>query len=106
MRLIDADALYELLDNGFDVDIDELPETKAALLKMIEQQPTVQPEPQWIPCSERLPGKCTQVILRTIKENGWNGKEYRIVDIGTYNTNSGCILAWMPLPTPWKGDRK
>ena len=42
MRLIDADALYELIDNGFDIDFDEVPETKAALLEMIEGQETVE----------------------------------------------------------------
>ena len=41
MRLIDADALYELIDNGWDIDFSEVPETKAALLEMINQQETV-----------------------------------------------------------------
>ena len=41
MRLIDADVLYELIDNGWDIDFSEVPETKAALLEMINQQDTV-----------------------------------------------------------------
>lgn len=45
MRLIDADALYELLDGGYDVDLDELPETKAELLRMIDQEETIDAEP-------------------------------------------------------------
>lgn len=45
MRLIDADYLYELLDEGFDIDLNELPETKAELLRMIEDAPTVDPIP-------------------------------------------------------------
>ena len=51
-RLIDADALYELLDGGYDVDLDELPETKAELLRMIDHEETIDAEPvrhgRWI----------------------------------------------------------
>ena len=39
-RYIDADALYELIDGGYDVDFDEVPETKKALLAMIDNQET------------------------------------------------------------------
>lgn len=39
-RYIDADELRELIDGGYDLDFDELPETKQALLKMIDEQPT------------------------------------------------------------------
>lgn len=42
MRLIDADALYELLDGGYDLDFDEVPETKRELLRMISEQPTIE----------------------------------------------------------------
>lgn len=45
MRPIDADALYELLDGGYDVDLDELPETKAELLRMIDQEETIDAVP-------------------------------------------------------------
>ena len=51
-RLIDADALYELLDGGYDIDLDELPETKAELLRMIDHEETIDAEPvrhgRWI----------------------------------------------------------
>ena len=40
-RLIDADAFYEVLDGGFDLDFDELPETKRELLRMIVDAPTI-----------------------------------------------------------------
>lgn len=42
-RLIDADDLFQLLDGGYDVDMDDLPETKAALLEMITNAPTIIP---------------------------------------------------------------
>lgn len=41
MRLIDADALRELIDGGYDLDFSELPETKRELLNMIDYQPTI-----------------------------------------------------------------
>lgn len=44
MRLIDADALHELIDGGFDLNFDEVPETKRELLRMVDEQPTIQGE--------------------------------------------------------------
>ena len=40
-RLIDADALIELIDGGFDLDFDEVPETKRELIRMINDQESV-----------------------------------------------------------------
>lgn len=59
----------------------------------------------WIPCSERLP-EVGQVVLRTIRDFSWNGEKYFRVDVGIYNTNDGSILAWMPLPEPYKERRE
>ena len=42
-RLIDADELYDTLDGGYDLDFDEVPETKAELLAMIKRQVTIIP---------------------------------------------------------------
>ena len=42
MRLIDADELYALIDDGYDLDFDEVPETKAELLRMIAEQPVIE----------------------------------------------------------------
>lgn len=49
MRLIDGDALIELINGGYDLDFDEVPETKRELLRMIMDQPTVDAVPlKWI----------------------------------------------------------
>lgn len=45
MRLIDADALYELIDGGYDINFDDVPETKKELLRMVNEQETVKAEP-------------------------------------------------------------
>ena len=67
-------------------------------------------EPQWIPCSERLPeegrevlvcltdwktGEQRRVVSYRIDFNMWHG-------YGRYNEK--CV-AWMPLPEPWGSKR-
>ena len=66
------------------------------------------PEPQWIPCSERLPDKGVSVLISHV---GYVSEDYLDVDDGDlYFWNSGLMLdeereniAWMPLPEPWRG---
>ena len=58
----------------------------------------------WIPCSEGLPKENTEVLISL---------EWGSVDIGWVrqgiwmsayiNDYEGDVLAWMPLPKPWKG---
>ena len=60
MRLIDADALHELIDGGYDLNFDEVPETKRELLRMVDNQETIDAVPVvrckdckwWIPLVE------------------------------------------------------
>lgn len=40
-RLIDADALNELIDSGDDIDFSETPKTKYALMQMVNEQDTI-----------------------------------------------------------------
>ena len=75
---------------------------------LIEKQPKVG---EWIPCSERLPEEYTEVLgcdrygdsyivkLYDTKIYGkvwkqWGGGELRLT----------CIIAWQPLPQPYKGE--
>lgn len=67
---------------------------------------------QWIPCSERLPQTNVSILYCTNtgavgegRYEGYNGlhsvwKMYAIC--GTHW--DGEVIAWMPLPTPYKGD--
>lgn len=60
------------------------------------------PKGEWIPCSERLP-EVGEICLLTVHEYGWNCKDYTRVIIGEYSDNyADHILAWMPLPTPYR----
>ena len=77
----------------------------------IRNFPSAQQEPQWIPCSERLPSEGENVLLcNTLFGNVAIGKLIR------YNTSCcwevdhwDCDIedwqAWMPLPEPWRGEQ-
>ena len=65
---------------------------------------TLSAEAEWIPCSERLP-EVGEICLLTVHEYGWNCKDYTRVIIGEYSDNyADHILAWMPLPKPYRED--
>ena len=63
---------------------------------------------QWIPVSERLPD-AGEYYFVTVQYIGWNCTEYREIDIAKYELDGwrSChnVLAWCPLPEPWKGER-
>lgn len=95
----------------------------------LKQVPSAQTEPHWIPCSERLPEAedCPMDCLVTRKskyignytdmavceKNGmWTHEDwYAIVlgdvkdgkSTGLISTRDDDIIAWMPLPEPYKG---
>ena len=46
MRLIDADALLEKIENPYQY---------REIARWVNDEPTVKPKLEWIPCSERLP---------------------------------------------------
>ena len=71
------------------------------IAKELAKLPSVQPEPKWIPCSERLPEGNGQFLIST---RNW------IVYVAKYAFgkwqgffNKNCI-AWMPLPEPYRED--
>ena len=102
-RLIDADDLKRaLVTNGFRNDVDMM-----MTLETINNAPTIDAEPHWIPCSEKLPEigqwvlcQCRAGImdlLRFTADGSWD-KDYP-------NTEymSSFVIAWMPLPKPYEG---
>lgn len=73
--------------------------------KALEAVPTADRPQGWIPCSERLPSEKEIVLITNDKGNvrfgqfrGTHGKYW----IWKGNTLE-IVLAWMPLPKPWKG---
>ena len=118
MRAIDADALKEDLTRFYDNEV--------TARKLIDEQPTIQPEPHWIPVTERLPEEETDVLvtvhflgLKRTHRNGWNEhiKESFYVEVashinGEWNSASDeykiakdrhKVVAWCELPEPYKG---
>ena len=65
---------------------------------VIETLPSA--EPKWIPVSERLPIPPTFCLVTT------DGSHGDVIDIVLYMSDgwhkASEVLAWMPLPPPWK----
>ena len=87
------------------------------MIDAIKDLPPVQPEQRWIPCSERLPEN--EYVLISKKPTKISGSKWSVaIAIRTADPRSGKIqwrdsgfgvieddkvLAWMPLPEPYKG---
>lgn len=79
----------------------------------LEKLPSAQPE-RWIPCSERLPeGVCHCIVTVKVKHiNDYSDYEAdtAVFADGIFTTANSWwrvenVIAWMPLPEPYKGDR-
>ena len=75
----------------------------------IEELPSAQPEQRWIPTSEKLPEYDKPVLLSTawgkteigfLTQRGW-----MIVACSYREFEQGAVVAWMPLPEPWRGEQ-
>ena len=124
MRLIDADALTMLLHDDIDGLDEAFPNDKQVkpymcgvrmALSFIYTAPTIDTVPRWIPCEERLPEPNLAVLGYAPKFNnifavyydsvcGWI--TWNPVHDEPFPSFQGEIVAWMPLPEPYKGERK
>lgn len=130
MRLIDADALIKQIEKNICEPCRKRKDDHYGVrcracrygdeMDDIEDAPTIEPQ-KWIPCSERLP----EVNGRYLVTRGLNacGSLWNRIYIANYSDLMGIkseriwwqgnvgkpdferlddVIAWMPLPTPWK----
>ena len=137
MRLIDADALSKDLAKGFtgscggEATLEQIvnDDTLADAIKTVEEQQTVDAEPKWIPCSERMPEEHkwigTKRFGTTISDevyvtfenlDGERFTEHLCFQNGKLSSSdqrkiavfyTGSVpIAWMPLPKPYEAERE
>lgn len=123
MRLIDADAFSaRMYHEVFEKDNEDQRWDSGCWIryklfeKVLKETPIIEPEQKWIPCSERLPKDDDYkpfsyyedgVVFFCTKDGkvgfGWyyeSTREWANEDDNTV----GDVIAWMPLPSPWKGE--
>lgn len=76
--------------------------------KNIEQQPPVNPQPKWIPVSEKLPEDEQEILFSTKTGRVYSGKYHDDGSVNQwYSHKDKCrawnnvVNAWMPLPAPF-----
>lgn len=90
-------AIEKKYIHGGDEEYDNL--RKTALHMAIES--LEQPEPQWIPVSEGLPEELTTVLI-TDKDGDVFLATFIEVINGCAEWTTDGVIAWMPLPEPYK----
>ena len=86
--------------NGFSDTYD-----KSCIIGVLEELPSAQPEPKWIPCSERLPEDGTWNIFSDGKNI--SVERYKMDAIDHFFPQGRWFsldeaIAWMPLPEPYR----
>ena len=126
MRLIDADVLkrraQKVATESWKMKIEAKVETVLnQFIDWIDEAQTIEPEPQWAPCSDGLPEEGHDVLItkEPFKIKGFeqevikakrssdprSGKiEWWSPEFGTLTDKT--VLAWMPLPEPYKKVKK
>ena len=107
MRLIDADELKKCVLKWLPQDPcgreeKEFPfETDicVSMLMEIDEQPTIIPEPHWIPCSERLPEVKQKVLVQYADESMATKRCNDAGHLAWFYSNA---IAWMPAPEPYQ----
>ena len=104
MGAIERQMAIDAINSHFGFNIEE--EYGSAVQEVINGLPPA--KPKWIPCSERLPRAREWVfcqcragimdVLRLTEDGDWNKNYPHAVYM------NGFVIAWMPLPEPYKGE--
>ena len=103
-RPIDADAAIGGVKNRC-LGQNDVVKVEHSIISMLYMMPTIEIEPHWIPCNERLPedDRSKVVTLANGKaEVGYysNGDWWCVGDKVTLENQT--VIAWMPLPKPYE----
>lgn len=119
MRLIDADALLDILADRL-IKVSErygddpaVAGAVSGVMRLVEVQPTIE-QPHWTPCNAGMP-KINKVVLVTCKTKNnrrfmdrakWTGDIWTRATDEMYKVRSAKVefLAWMPLPGLYRGE--
>ena len=72
--------------------------------KVIEHLEHMPSADRWIPCSERLPKDWEHVLVcTTVTYTTPIFVDWYVDEIGSWANEGDSVIAWMPLPKPWKG---
>lgn len=115
MRLIDGDKLIDIITNSADLGGvwgQVLRAVKDAFIRLIRTMPNVNPEPQWIPWNSGKPPEESGTYAVTAYDGTTKRvtyakyqkrlKRWELTGARAYWR----VLAWMPLPEPWRGDEE
>lgn len=115
-RLIDADVVIKHIEEYWEMVKRGKPSrgmtaVMQSIKTIVNSLQTVDAEPHWIPCSERLP-KMKEIVLITNDKGHVRCGQYR--GVGFFSKNDGrphwnwkgntleTVVAWMPLPEPYE----
>jgi hypothetical protein len=113
IKAVAQDLMYESCVQS-EYASDELSDWIEVAKAMLEEVPSADRPQEWIPCSETLPRARESVLIAVNHKYGdwvgegcyWETTENHIIWKG-YRWNATYwddeIIAWMPLPQPWKG---
>ena len=106
--LIDRQAAIDTVNNAFDRETLLTEFVRSIALRAIRDMPPAQPEPQWIPVSERLPRDGTWNIFTDGKNI--SVERYKADAIDHFFPNGRWfqledVIAWMPLPEAYKPNK-
>lgn len=101
MRLIDADVLKK--------DLTRFYSNEVTAKRLIDEQPTIEPEPHWIPCTERLPEVGQKVVVYEFGDLVSVCRLMESVEGELFWEDDNCrwgvyenYTEWIPLPEPYQ----
>jgi hypothetical protein len=104
MRLIDTDRLITKTE----IEAEGMTEPYKSELTvtvdwLVGKTPTIEPDQQWVLCSTKLP-EYGEAVLTCMVDGDYNINHIIDEDNGEWFYDG--VLAWMPLPQPYKGGQE